>query len=113
MLIIFIEALGMLFMPCQVAIEFGLCETLNTMAIKSDVLPKDGKFDFKFSDLEATFPEGTFDHNVEMAYKEVLSLQHSYRRFLLNLFFISLTIFSTILCWLCLVSTVGRICGRL
>ncbi|KAL0668418.1 hypothetical protein Bca4012_031122 [Brassica carinata] len=54
----------------KVAIEFGLCETLNTMAIKSDVLPKDGKFDFKFSDLEAMFPEGTFDHNVEMAYKE-------------------------------------------
>ncbi|CAN7056550.1 unnamed protein product [Brassica rapa subsp. trilocularis] len=55
----------------KVAIEFGLCETLNTMAIKSDVVPKDGKFDFKFSDLEAMFPEGTFDHNVEMAYKEV------------------------------------------
>ncbi|KAG5399598.1 hypothetical protein IGI04_014205 [Brassica rapa subsp. trilocularis] len=54
----------------KVAIEFGLCETLNTMAIKSDVVPKDGKFDFKFSDLEAMFPEGTFDHNVEMAYKE-------------------------------------------
>ncbi|CAN7135003.1 unnamed protein product [Brassica rapa subsp. narinosa] len=73
LLIIFIEALGMLYalsIVLQVAIEFGLCETLNTMAIKSDVVPKDGKFDFKFSDLEAMFPEGTFDHNVEMAYKE-------------------------------------------
>ena len=58
----------------QVAIEFGLCEILNSLAIKSNVAPKDGKFDFKFSDLEAMFPEGTFDHNVEMAYKEVLSL---------------------------------------
>ncbi|KAJ4905323.1 Phosphoglycerate mutase family protein [Raphanus sativus] len=55
----------------KVAIEFGLCETLNTVAIKSEVVPKDGKFDFEFSDLEAMFPVGTFDHNVDMAYKEL------------------------------------------
>lgn len=60
----------------QVAIEFGLCEILNTVAIKSEVAPKDGKFDFKISDLQAMFPEGTVDINVGMACKEVLCLRH-------------------------------------
>nr|VDD62377.1 unnamed protein product [Brassica oleracea] len=55
----------------KVAIEFGLCEILNSLAIKSNVGPKDGKFDFRISDLEAMFPEGTVDHNVDMVYKEL------------------------------------------
>ncbi|KAF2607474.1 hypothetical protein F2Q68_00045149 [Brassica cretica] len=55
----------------KVAIEFGLCEILNSLAIKSNVAPKDGKFDFRISDLEAMFPEGTVDHNVDMVYKEL------------------------------------------
>ena len=46
------------------------------MAIKSEVAPKDGKFDFKISDLQAMFPEGTVDINVGMACKEVLCLRH-------------------------------------
>ncbi|CAH8307129.1 unnamed protein product [Eruca vesicaria subsp. sativa] len=55
----------------KVVIEFGLCEMLNTTAIKSEVAPEDGKFEFKISDLQAMFPEGTFDINVDMAYKEL------------------------------------------
>ncbi|CAH8392100.1 unnamed protein product [Eruca vesicaria subsp. sativa] len=55
----------------KVVIEFGLCEILNTVAIKSEVAPKDGDFDFKISDLQAMFPEGTFDINVDMACKEL------------------------------------------
>jgi len=55
-----------------VAIEFGLSEIPHPIFIKSEVAPKDGKFDFKISDLEAMFPEGTVDSNVDMVYKEVL-----------------------------------------
>ncbi|CAL9245642.1 unnamed protein product [Arabidopsis halleri] len=55
----------------KVAIEFGLSEIPNPIFIKSEVAPKDGKFDFKISDLEAMFPEGTVDSNVDMIYKEV------------------------------------------
>ncbi|KAF8081374.1 hypothetical protein N665_0890s0012 [Sinapis alba] len=65
----------------KVAIEFGLCEILNTVAIKSEVAPKDGKFDFKISDLQAMFPEGTFDHNVDMAYKELPQWEESVEGF--------------------------------
>ncbi|KAL0668417.1 hypothetical protein Bca4012_031121 [Brassica carinata] len=61
----------------KVAIEFGLCEILNTVAIKSEVAPKDGKFDFKISDLQAMFPEGTVDINVGMACKELPQWEES------------------------------------
>ncbi|CAN6836906.1 unnamed protein product [Brassica oleracea var. botrytis] len=61
----------------KVAIEFGLCEILNTVAIKSEVAPKDGKFDFKISDLQAMFPEGTVDINVDMACKELPQWEES------------------------------------
>ncbi|XP_009138835.1 uncharacterized protein LOC103862881 [Brassica rapa] len=61
----------------KVAIEFGLCEILNTVAIKSDVAPKDGKFDFKISDLQAMFPEETVDINVDMACKELPQWEES------------------------------------
>ncbi|VVB06378.1 unnamed protein product [Arabis nemorensis] len=55
----------------KVSIEFGLCEILSTIFIKHEIAPKDGKFDFKISDLEAMFPEGMVDHDVDMVYKEV------------------------------------------
>ncbi|KAL0866901.1 hypothetical protein Bca101_046019 [Brassica carinata] len=61
----------------KVAIEFGLCEILNTVAIKSEVAPTDGKFDFKISDLQAMFPEGTVDINVDMACKELPQWEES------------------------------------
>ena len=57
----------------QVSIEFGLSEMLNSMAIMPEVAPKDGKFDFKISDLEAMFPEGMVDHDVDPVYKEVIN----------------------------------------
>ncbi|VVB06377.1 unnamed protein product [Arabis nemorensis] len=55
----------------KVSIEFGLCEVLSTTFIKHEIAPKDGKFDFKISELEAMFPEGMVDHNVDMVYKEL------------------------------------------
>ncbi|CAN7085556.1 unnamed protein product [Brassica oleracea var. botrytis] len=44
----------------MVSIEFGLSEMLNSMAIKP-----------KISDLEAMFPEGMVDHDVDPVYKEM------------------------------------------
>lgn len=102
----------------QVAIEYGLCEILNTLAIKSEVAPKDKKFDFKISDLEAMFPEGMVDHNVDMIYKEVLYIT-LFPSFLSLLFwFFSVTInldlyIPWFLVGFVLVATMGRICGKL
>jgi len=44
---------------------------LNSVAIRRELAPKDGKFDFTVSDIETMFPEGMVDHNVDMVYKEV------------------------------------------
>ncbi|CAG7866059.1 unnamed protein product [Brassica rapa] len=55
----------------KVAIEYGLCEMMNSVAIWPEVSPIDGKFDFNISDLEAMFPEGMVDHNVDPIYKEI------------------------------------------
>ena len=46
---------------------------MNSVAIWPEVSPKDGNFDFNISDLEAMFPEGMVDHNVDPIYKEVLA----------------------------------------
>jgi hypothetical protein len=61
----------------KVAIEFGLCEMLNSVAIRRELAPKDGDFDFRISDLEAMFPEGMVDHNVDMVYKELPKWEES------------------------------------
>ena len=45
---------------------------INSVAIWTEVSPKDGKFDFNISDLESMFPEGMVDHNVDPICKEVL-----------------------------------------
>ncbi|KAG2260955.1 hypothetical protein Bca52824_080249 [Brassica carinata] len=55
----------------KVGIEYGLCEMMNSFAIWPEVSPRDGKFDFNISDLEAMFPEGMWDHNVDPIYKEM------------------------------------------
>ncbi|KAF8110804.1 hypothetical protein N665_0079s0116 [Sinapis alba] len=55
----------------KVAIEYGLCEMMNSVAIWPQVSPRDGNFDFNISDLEAMFPEGMVDHNVDPIYKEM------------------------------------------
>ncbi|KAK8479928.1 hypothetical protein V6N11_014289 [Hibiscus sabdariffa] len=55
----------------KVSIEYGLCEMLNTLAIRRDVAPKDGIFHFDVPKLEALLPSGTLDPTVEPVYKEV------------------------------------------
>ncbi|EEF50287.1 conserved hypothetical protein [Ricinus communis] len=55
----------------KVSIEYGLCEMLNTQAIRHDVAPKDGKFSFNISELEALLPSGTVDHTVKPVYQEL------------------------------------------
>ncbi|KAL0714879.1 hypothetical protein Bca4012_021858 [Brassica carinata] len=55
----------------KVGIEYGLCEMMNSVAIWPQVSPKDGKFDFDISALEAMFPEGMVDHNVEPICQEM------------------------------------------
>lgn len=49
----------------KVSVEYGLCEMLNTEAIKPEMAPKDGKFVFNISDCEAILPAGMVDHTVE------------------------------------------------
>ncbi|GMI66951.1 hypothetical protein like AT3G60440 [Hibiscus trionum] len=55
----------------KVSIEYGLCEMLNTLAIRPDVAPKDGIFRFDIPKLEALLPSGTLDRAVEPVYKEM------------------------------------------
>jgi broad specificity phosphatase PhoE len=55
----------------KVSIEFGLSEMLNTISIPREIAPKDGKFDFMITDLEALFPDGMVDRNVDPVYKEM------------------------------------------
>ncbi|KAG7566296.1 Histidine phosphatase superfamily clade-1 [Arabidopsis suecica] len=61
----------------KVSIELGLCEMLNSVAIRRELAPKDGKFDFTISDIETMFPEGMVDHNVDMVYKELPKWEES------------------------------------
>lgn len=63
-------------MSVQVSVEYGLCEMMNTQAIRHYVAPKDGKFDFDISKLEAMLPEGTVDRTVTPVYKEVYIASH-------------------------------------
>ncbi|XP_039069199.1 uncharacterized protein LOC120215638 [Hibiscus syriacus] len=55
----------------KVSIDYGLCEMLNTLAIRLDVAPKDGIFRFDIPKLEALLPSGTLDRTVEPVYKEM------------------------------------------
>ncbi|CAK8559988.1 unnamed protein product [Lathyrus sativus] len=55
----------------KVSVEYGLCEMMSRMAIKLDVAPKDGNWDFNISEREAMLPAGTVDKNVERVYKEL------------------------------------------
>ena len=55
----------------QVSIEYGLCEMLNSEAIRPNVAPKDGKFSFNISELAAMLPAGTVDYSAEKVYSEV------------------------------------------
>jgi len=44
---------------------------LNEEAIRPNVAPKDGKFGFDISEIEAKLPAGTVDHSFERVYQEV------------------------------------------
>ncbi|CAI0385689.1 unnamed protein product [Linum tenue] len=55
----------------KVAIEFGLCEMLNTEAIKPECAPPSGDFAFNIPELEALLPAGTVDHTVKRVYEEM------------------------------------------
>lgn len=55
----------------KVAIEYGLCEMLNSRAITPEKAPKDGKFSFDIPQCESLLSAGTIDHNVEPVYKEM------------------------------------------
>ncbi|GFY92700.1 phosphoglycerate mutase family protein [Actinidia rufa] len=55
----------------KVSIEYGLCEMLNSEAIRPNVAPKDGKFSINISELEAMLPAGTVDHSAQKVYSEL------------------------------------------
>ncbi|KAG9452261.1 hypothetical protein H6P81_005165 [Aristolochia fimbriata] len=55
----------------KVSIEYGLCEVLNTEAIRGEIAPKNGCWNLELSQLEAMLPAGTVDHTVERVYKEL------------------------------------------
>lgn len=80
---------------------------LNTVAIRRELAPKDGNFDFRLSDLEALFPEGMVDHNVDMVYKEVNLFLEPFKSF--YLFFFHFLVFKLF----CSDAKMGRDCGRL
>lgn len=55
----------------KVSIEYGLCEMLNSEAIRPGLAPRDGNWGFNISELEKMLPAGTVDHAVERVYKEL------------------------------------------
>ncbi|KAL2491238.1 Phosphoglycerate mutase family protein [Abeliophyllum distichum] len=61
----------------KVSIEYGLCEMLNSQAIRLDVAPKDGDFGFNILQCESVLPSGTIDHTVEQVYKELPQWQET------------------------------------
>ncbi|KAK3019680.1 hypothetical protein RJ639_004155 [Escallonia herrerae] len=55
----------------KVHVEYGLCEMLNKEAIRLEMAPKDGNFEFNISDCEALLPAGTVDSAVERVYEKL------------------------------------------
>ncbi|KAK4267855.1 hypothetical protein QN277_024583 [Acacia crassicarpa] len=55
----------------KVSIEYGLCEMMNSTAIRPRVAPKDGDFSMDISKCEALLPAGTVDVKAEKLYKEL------------------------------------------
>ncbi|ESW12764.1 hypothetical protein PHAVU_008G140400 [Phaseolus vulgaris] len=54
----------------KVSVEYGLCEMMNSKAIRPNVAPKDGNMRFDMAECEAMLPAGIVDKNVERVYKE-------------------------------------------
>jgi len=65
----------------QVSVEYGLCEMVNSKAIRPNVAPKDGNLRFDIAECEAMLPAEVVDKNVERVYKEVHWSSTSYRNF--------------------------------
>ncbi|KAL1818677.1 hypothetical protein ACET3Z_013546 [Daucus carota] len=55
----------------KVSIEYGLCEMLNTTAIRPPMAPEDRNFTFNILECEAIFPGGTVDHTVKPVYQKL------------------------------------------
>lgn len=55
----------------KVSVEYGLCEMMNSIAIRPEMAPKDGDFGFDVSRCEASLPAGTIDHSTQMVYNEL------------------------------------------
>ncbi|RDX66290.1 hypothetical protein CR513_54958, partial [Mucuna pruriens] len=61
----------------QVSVEYGLCEMMNSRAIRPNVAPKDGNMSFDIAECEAMLPPGTVDKSVERVYKELPKWEES------------------------------------
>lgn len=61
----------------KVSIEYGLCEMMNLRAIRPNVAPKDGVFNFNLSQCEAVLPTGTIDHAAEQLHKQLPEWQET------------------------------------
>ncbi|KAK7395574.1 hypothetical protein VNO78_16136 [Psophocarpus tetragonolobus] len=55
----------------KVCVEYGLCEMMNSKAIRPNVAPKDGNMRFDTAKCEAMLPAWIVDKNVERVYKEL------------------------------------------
>ncbi|XP_075510928.1 uncharacterized protein LOC142546853 isoform X5 [Primulina tabacum] len=62
---------------CWVSVEYGLCEMLNSRAIKPNVAPKDEIFSFDISNCEAELTDGSVDNSVEQIYKQLPKWQET------------------------------------
>ncbi|KOM38316.1 hypothetical protein LR48_Vigan03g169800 [Vigna angularis] len=54
----------------KVSVEYGLCEMVNSKAIRPNVAPKDGNLRFDIAECESMLPAEIVDKNVERVYKE-------------------------------------------
>ncbi|KAL2536547.1 Phosphoglycerate mutase family protein [Forsythia ovata] len=61
----------------KVSIEYGLCEMMNLRAIRPNVAPNDGVFDFNLPQCEAVLPSGTIDHAAEQLHKQLPEWQET------------------------------------
>ncbi|KAM0002142.1 putative histidine phosphatase superfamily, clade-1 [Helianthus debilis subsp. tardiflorus] len=55
----------------KVSVDYGLCEMMNTRAIRAENAPKDGDFAFSISECEAVLPQGTIDSTFERVYEQL------------------------------------------
>ncbi|XP_006606963.1 uncharacterized protein LOC114412812 isoform X3 [Glycine soja] len=61
----------------KVSVEYGLCEMMNSKAIRPNVAPKDGNMGFDVAVCEAMLPAEIVDKNVERMCKELPQWEES------------------------------------